>query len=114
LNQLLREANRSWHGVKLGEPDWSVHSHSLAASLVCRGNLRFHAMLNAYWESLEFELPSLGGHADSWYRWIDTSLDSPEDIVEWRAAPAFESRAHLVGPRSVAVLFAWDGDRPKL
>jgi glycogen operon protein len=114
LNQLLREANRSWHGVKLGEPDWSVHSHSLAASLVCRGNLRFHAMLNAYWESLEFELPSLGGHADSWYRWIDTSLDSPEDIVEWRAAPAFESRAHLVGPRSVAVLFAWDGDGPRL
>ena len=114
LNQLLREANRSWHGVKLGEPDWSVHSHSLAASLVCRGNLRFHAMLNAYWESLEFELPSLGGHADSWHRWIDTSLDSPDDIVEWRAAPAFEGRAYLVGPRSVVVLFAWDGDRPEL
>jgi isoamylase len=114
LNQLLREGNRTWHGVKLGEPDWSVHSHSLAASMACRDrSLRFHFMLNAYWESLEFELPSVGAQADSWHRWIDTGLDSPDDIVEWRAAPAFEGRAYLVRPRSVVGLFAWDGDRPK-
>src|SRR2546429_7152659 len=30
LNQLLREANRAWHGVKLGQPDWGNWSHSLA------------------------------------------------------------------------------------
>src|SRR5438876_4754332 len=30
LNQLLREANIAWHGVNVGEPDWSPQSHSLA------------------------------------------------------------------------------------
>ena len=30
LSQLLREANKAWHGVKLGQPDWGDQSHSLA------------------------------------------------------------------------------------
>jgi hypothetical protein len=30
LSQLLREAKRAWHGVKLDRPDWSPSSHSLA------------------------------------------------------------------------------------
>src|SRR6202007_2321828 len=29
LNQLLRKAKRSWHGVELGQPDWEHSSHSL-------------------------------------------------------------------------------------
>ena len=32
LNQLLRQAKWSWHGVKLGQPDWSDASHSVAFS----------------------------------------------------------------------------------
>ena len=111
LNQLLREASRSWHGVKLEEPDWSTHSHSLAASIACRSeNLRVYLILNAYWESLEFELPPLGDH-NAWHRWIDTSLDSPEDIVEWRNAPTVKSRVYLAAPRSVVALVAWVSDR---
>jgi isoamylase len=91
-----------------------VHSHSLATNITCRtANLRVYLILNAYWESLEFELPSLGDH-DVWHRWIDTSLDSPDDIVEWWAAPNVTSRAYLAGPRSVVGLFAWLSDRPKL
>jgi isoamylase len=113
LNQLLRDAqaSRAWHGVKLGQPDWSVHSHSLASSLECRNrNLRLFLILNAYWESLEFELPPMSNHDDFWHRWIDTSLNSPDDIVEWRAAPTVASRSYLAGPRSVVVLFARIGD----
>ena len=30
LNQLLRGVNLAWHGVKLNQPDWSEHSHSIA------------------------------------------------------------------------------------
>ena len=30
LNQMLRDAKKAWHGVKLGQPDWSPGSHSLA------------------------------------------------------------------------------------
>jgi isoamylase len=36
LNQVLREANKAWHGVKLGQPDWSDSSHSLALSAEAR------------------------------------------------------------------------------
>ena len=107
LNQLLREANRAWHGVKLGQPDWGHWSHSLAFTAEARNEkLLFHLILNAYWEPLEFELPQPGNGDDSWHRWIDTTLDSPQDIVEWQTAPPVQGRAYLAGPRSVVVLFA--------
>ena len=32
LNQLIREAKKAWHGVKLDQPDWGHWSHSLAFS----------------------------------------------------------------------------------
>ena len=104
LNQLLREANRVWHGVKLGQPDWSVTSHSLALYAEVRNeNLRFHLILNAYWEPLEFELPPLSD--GPWRRWIDTSLESPDDIAEWQTAQSVTSPTYRAGPRSVVALF---------
>jgi glycogen operon protein len=42
-------------------------------------------ILNAYWQPLKFELPLPGSRgAGPWRRWIDTALDSPHDIVEWK------------------------------
>jgi isoamylase len=112
LNQLLREARRAWHGVKLGEPDWSVSSHSLATSVALQNeNLLFYLILNAYWEPLEFELPPVSDEDDtSWRRWIDTSLESPDDIVEWQTAPTVKSPTYLAGPRSVVALFTYVAD----
>lgn len=105
LNQLLREANRTWHGVKLGLPDWSKNSHSIACA--CQSeNLHLYLIVNAYWEALQFELPPAANFGTSWRRWMDTSLDSPEDIVEWQAAPAVTNDSYLAGPRSVVALFA--------
>jgi isoamylase len=105
-NQLLKETNRSWHGVKLGEPDWSFSSHSLATSVAYPNqNLFLYLILNAYWEPLEFELPPVNKDR-AWKRWIDTTFDSPDDIVEWHSAPTVESPAYLAGPRSVVALFA--------
>jgi isoamylase len=110
LDQLLREATRTWHGVKLGEPDWSVHSHSLAFSVASQTHpLLLYLILNAYWEPLTFELPPISGDGDSWHRWIDTSLDSPDDIAEWRGGPPVNSRTYLAGPRSVVALVARAG-----
>jgi isoamylase len=108
LNQLLREANIAWHGVKLEQPDWSSYSHSLAVSLeIRRERLLVHVILNAYWEPLDFELPATGnGEKDPWRRWIDTTLDSPFDIVEWQKAPPIPGRTYRAGPRSVVVLWA--------
>jgi isoamylase len=112
LNQLLRKANRAWHGVKLGQPDWSASSHSLAFTAeTLNEKLFFHIILNAYWEPLEFELPRADRHSeDTWRRWIDTTLDSPHDIVEWQTAPPVADRTYQAGPRSVVVLFARVGD----
>jgi glycogen operon protein len=108
LNQLLRGAIKAWHGVKLHQPDWSEQSHSLAFSAqLPEENLSFHLIFNAYWEPLEFELPA-GMHAAShpWRRWIDTSLESPDDIRDWPAAPVVTERTYRAGPRSVVVLIA--------
>ena len=108
LNQLLREANKAWHGVKLYQPDWSDWSHSVAFSAELKGEKQLvHVILNAYWEALEFELPPVSGNGgDLWRRWIDTALDTPDDIVPWHAAPAFTARRYLAGPHSVAILYA--------
>jgi isoamylase len=110
-NQLLKEANRTWHGVKLGEPDWSFSSHSLATSVAYSNqNVLLYLILNAYWEPLEFELPPVNKDR-SWKRWIDTTIDSPGDIVEWHSAPTVVSPAYSAGPRSVVALFAPLGDQ---
>jgi isoamylase len=111
LNQMLREGNRAWHGVKLGQPDWSLSSHSLALSTAClKDNLLLYLILNAYSQPLEFELPPMSQENHSWRRWIDTSLDSPSDIVEWPTAQTVISRTYLAAPYSVVALFAWTRD----
>jgi len=106
LNQLLKRARQSWHGVRLGQPDWTYDSHSIAlyAQLLNEG-LDVYAIMNAYWEPLNFELPALSG-GRLWRRWVDTSRDTPEDIVPWRTAPALSCEEYRAGSRSVVVLFA--------
>jgi glycogen operon protein len=107
LTQWLRGAKKAWHGVKLGHPDWSPCSHSLAfGAELPREGLRFHMLLNAYWEPLDFELPLVSGGTAAWRRWIDTALDPPDEIVEWQAAPPVRGRTYQAGARSVVVLVA--------
>jgi glycogen operon protein len=106
LTEMLHEATTAWHGVKLLQPDWSPHSHSLAfgAELLHAG-LGLHLIMNAYWEDLDFELPH-EAISEPWRRWIDTSLETPDDIVDWRVAAALhDQRTYHVSPRSVAVLW---------
>ncbi|HVP11229.1 MAG TPA: glycogen debranching protein GlgX [Phycisphaerae bacterium] len=108
LNQLLRQAKWSWHGVKLGRPDWKDCSHSLALSAeMQKEKLLLHLILNAYWEPLDFELPPVDSAGGSpWRRWIDTALESPDDIVDWQRAPAVSGLTYRAEARSVVVLFA--------
>ena len=111
LNELLSRANMAWHGVKLHEPDWGDGSHSIALGAeLKREGLLFHLILNAYWEPLDFELPP-PHHGGSWRRWIDTALDSPNDIVPWRIAPTTHGTSYRAGPRSVVMLFSITKDR---
>jgi len=108
LNQLLLQEDITWHGVKLGEPDWRHSSHSLALTVrLTMDRTHYHIILNAYWEPLEFELPLVAnGARHPWRRWIDTFLDCPHDIVEWEQAPSVLGHRYRAEPRSVVVLFA--------
>jgi isoamylase len=103
LSDMIARAKKAWHGVKVGRPDWGDGSHAVAFGAELRGEkLAFHLILNGYWDPLEFELPPAVG---PWRRWIDTSLASPEDIVEWRAPPPATGGAYRAGPGSVVMLY---------
>jgi len=116
LNELLRQAEFDWHGVRLGEPDWGDDSHSIAwtirsTPLLLRLPLWLHVMINAYWKALDFDLPPMPAASfTGWRRWIDTARESPEDITDALAAPLVGETQYRVAPRSVAVLFARTGD----
>ncbi len=105
LNELLGQAQIEWHGVALGRPDWGGDSHSIAfTTKSLRGRFVIHAMLNAYWEPLTFELPPADRDGGRWRRWIDTSLPSPQNISAWEEAQIVSGPAYVAGPRSVALL----------
>ena len=108
LNQLVREAIKSWHGVRLNQPDWSDGSHCLALNAeVEKEKLTFYLIFNAHWDPLDFELPLVDRASQGpWRRWIDTSLETPEDIVDWRHALPIATGSYRAGARSTVVLIA--------
>ena len=103
-----RRGTVEWHGTVLNCPDWSEHSHSLAFTAELKADrLMVHFIFNAYWQPLTFELPPAAGSPSApWRRWIDTALDSPEDIVPWQDAPPLRDHRYRADARSVVVLFA--------
>jgi isoamylase len=93
-----------WHGVQLEQPDWSSDSHSLACELndPIRGE-HLYLIFNAYWEALEFEIPSLSNER-RWHRIIDTALPSPNDFPDYAPMLSREMKTYFLHPRSVVVL----------
>jgi len=109
LNELLRRQPIQWHGVKLNAPDWSHQSHALAATVPLLGyKLLLHLIMNAYWETLEFEIPPYEGQ-EAWRRCVDTCLDPPNGIRSWQDAQILRSSIYLVQPRSVVILLGRAG-----
>ena len=92
----------SWHGVG-SEPDLSEPSHSLAFCL--RGASQqdddVYVMINAWWQPLTFNFQ--GERPDQWKRVIDTSLNSPEDILEAGQEKLLGATVYTVQARSIAV-----------
>ena len=107
LNQFLQSSQIDWHGIKLHQPDWGDHSHSLAFTVTGR-KLLFHIIFNAYREALDFELPPIPTDSPAkWRRIIDTHRASPEDINDMTRAPTVDGAAYRVAPHS-GVLLARD------
>jgi glycogen operon protein len=105
LSELLERARIEWHGVRLGQPDLNVDSHSLATMAQVETGDALYVMLSAYWEPLTFSVPSPPAGIDPWYRVIDSSCKPPEDFVEEWIKPVNAS-TYVVQPRSVALLIA--------
>jgi glycogen operon protein len=96
----------AWHGTRLNEPGWNdPNARCLAYTLGgFDGTCDVHAMLNMYWQSLDFEVPAIPGRR--WYRLVDTARPSPEDIVETARQVAIEGHQVRVEGRSVVVLLS--------
>jgi glycogen operon protein len=58
----------TFHGVRLGQPDWGPDSRALAVEYAW-GPERIFVIANAYWEPLEFELPARA----AWTVVVDTA-----------------------------------------
>lgn len=109
LMEFLREEQRiEWHGIRLGQPDWSATSHSLACTVRTKSSSSvIHLMYNAYSKDLSFELPhpqDFGGK--KWLCLIDTSLPSPLDISLIEDAKNVEGKCYMVKARSVVLTIA--------
>jgi glycogen operon protein len=106
LNRFLRQARIHWHGVRLGEPDWSDDSHALAATVWGQDErIVVHFMVNAWREALEFQVPNPPPEVRAgWVRWLDTARGSPEDIRPLAEAPPHGANSYRVAPHSVAAL----------
>jgi isoamylase len=96
----------TWHGVKRMQPDWGYDSRSIAMQLTQfnpdGSRQDVHLIANAHWEDHEFELPQIGEY--EWFRLVDTSLPSPNDIAEdGQEFPLLSQESYTVKSRSVVV-----------
>jgi glycogen operon protein len=96
----------AWHGTQLNKPGWNdPNARCLAYTLGgFEGEPDLHAVLNMYWDALDFEVPIVPGRR--WYRFVDTARPSPEDIVEVARQVPIEGDRVRVESRSVLVLLS--------
>ena len=99
----------SWHGFKLGQPDWGEQSRSIAMHLSGKTTNGpaddIYLIANSYNEAHEFELPRLDGL--QWSRFVDTWLEGDEAIADLGFMHQLNNQhSYRVNGRSVVVLVA--------
>ena len=99
----------TWHGFRIGQPDWSEHSHSIAMHLAgstANGPMDdVYLIANSHTEAQDFDLPWL--EQRHWLRFVDTSLDGDSAILEPDQLLKLDNQhAYRVSERSVVVLIA--------
>ncbi len=108
LEFLQKRRQIEWHGIYLNQPDWSSTSHSLAGTVSAKEkDSVLYIACNAYSADLIFEIPDPQNfNKKNWYRIIDTSLPSPEDIVMPNNTKILKEKFYTVKARSVVLLIA--------
>ncbi|MBS1109388.1 MAG: glycogen debranching enzyme GlgX, partial [Anaeromyxobacteraceae bacterium] len=67
-----------------------------------------HAIVNAWKEPLDFELPRV---EEGWRLMVDTFLPPPDDIRSWEEAAVLESGTYLVNAHSFVFMAALAPER---
>ncbi|WP_435015726.1 glycogen debranching protein GlgX [Tundrisphaera sp. TA3] len=99
----------TWHGVKPNEPDFSDSSRFVAWMLEAfetsdRADVPIFVASNTFWEPIDIELPPTPKRR--WYRVIDTSLPTGQDILPEEEAAFLGELNYTVSPRTTVVLIA--------
>ena len=97
----------SWHGLKVGQPDWSEQSKWLGllySTFPLTGDPDIYLMFNAHEATKRFELPApRDGHR--WHLLLNTYNVSPQDIFQEEHAPILDNQKYFdVKGRSSVVL----------
>jgi glycogen operon protein len=104
----------SWHGVAIDQPDWNSKSKALACLIDGSypevgkedADNDLYLIFNAFKKSLSFSLPKLPS-GKKWFRVLDTSLPSPDDILpEGREVSLKSKRRYRAAPGSLVVLMS--------
>ena len=103
LHALLEGSNLRWHGTKLHQPDWGKDSHSIMMETKDIGsNLKLLLIFNAFWDTLEFELPE-PPHG-KWLCFADTAQNEGEDIYEEGKEGQYYTQKYVAQARSTVIL----------
>jgi glycogen operon protein len=103
-----------WHGVEPGIPDFTDHSRTLAFALdgtmsgreLPEPDCDFYVACNAWREPVSFRIP-ISPTGRFWRRAVDTSLDSPKDLLDPLDRPMVTfSAIYKVMPYSMIVLIS--------
>ncbi len=94
-----------WHGCRLLAPGWNdpecrVLAFTIASFVESEPDI--HVMLNMSMENLDFEIPQIDTF--EWLRSADTSLPSPQDIVDIRKANVIVEKSYNVKAHSSVIL----------
>jgi glycogen operon protein len=95
----------AWHGERLDAPAWHDPGARLVAFTLAgqaAGEPMLHIVFNMHDDARDVALPVLDNR--SWRRIVDTSAESPWDIVPDVKTAPIERDACRVGARSVVVL----------
>lgn len=98
-----------WHGVEIGQPDWSDESHAIA--FMIDGSMKetgaekddnnIYVAINAFWGDLVFQLPH-PGREKHWYVAVNTA--EPSGFFPVGQEPEVHHRQMLVKSRSLVIL----------
>ena len=107
LDKTLSNAKIQWHGTKPFQPDWSDMSHSIGFLYYYKKQEMFaYIFVNAFWEDLKIEIPSVPGHLHKcWYQIINTALGPGKDVTPFYMSTRYHAGDIIkIKSRSVLML----------